>query len=115
MAKSKPSSHELRSVQLDAIVDAVSGAELSEYEAWSDLDALSNRTSIDKIEVNPEGIISAGNERFRGIFNVYVALHYGDQDELVTSEAFEGSFEGHFEAGKPIIESMKVDTSPFYE
>ena len=116
MSESKQPSGELDSTQIDAIVDAVSHAELSEYDAWSDLDALSNRTSIDQIEVDPEGIISKGDRKFKGIFNVYVALHYGgNREELVTSEAFEGTFEGYFQDNKAIIKSMKVDTSPFYE
>jgi hypothetical protein len=102
--------------QVSAIIDAMSNAELTEYEAWSDLDALSTHTTIDGVDIDPAAIVITGN-RFVGLAAIYVALQYGSNadDGFETSDSFEGQFEGHFEGAPPVIDKVTVDTSPFYE
>jgi hypothetical protein len=102
---------------VDLIIEAVRNADLTKYSAWSDLDALSSRTCVDEIEVDPAGVTLLDKGRFRGVFNVYVALHYGgiNEQELVTSDVFEGTFEGHFEDRQAAIDKLTVNTQPFYE
>jgi Predicted pPIWI-associating nuclease len=100
----------------DQVVAAVKDADLTAFDAWSDLDVLSSRTQIDAIEVDPAGI-SISNDGFHGVANVYVVLEYGggeDDDGFTTSDAFLGKFAGHFDNGNPVLEKFTVDTSPFY-
>jgi len=102
--------------KISAIVDAVSNAALTEYDAWNDLDALSTHTDVDGIDVDPAGIELNGDE-FRGLAAIYVALQYGsgNEERFETSDTFEGQFEGHFDGTRPVIDKITVDTSPFYE
>jgi hypothetical protein len=99
-----------------AVIDAVREFDLSESAAWSDLDVLSTQTTVDGIEVDPEGVIIENGNRFRGIANVYVALRYGSgPDSFETSDGFLGTFRGHLEKdGVPVIEEFTVDTAPFF-
>jgi hypothetical protein len=98
------------------IVEAVQAQEATETEAWSDLDALSSHTMVDTVETFPREIRISGNA-FSGPLTWYVLLSYGkdEGDRLNTSESFPGSFEGHFENGRPVIDRMNVDVSSFYE
>jgi hypothetical protein len=102
--------------KVDEIVEAMSRAELTGYDAWGDLDALSTHTGVDGIEVDPAGVTVEG-EHFSGLATIYVALQYGsgDDDGFETSDAFEGKFEGHFEGKRPVIDKLTVDTKHFYE
>jgi hypothetical protein len=100
------------------VIDEVKQVDLVGHpEAWTDLDALSPKTQVDAIEVDPAGVTVSDND-FRGVANVYVILVYGGGEEprgFTTSEAFLGKFKGHFdEHQKPIVDEFKVDTSPFY-
>jgi hypothetical protein len=114
--KRTPTAQRTSETAISAIVDAVSNAELTEYDAWNDLGALSTRTGVDGIEVDPAGIVVNGDQ-FNGLATIYVALQYGSNhdDGFETSDAFEGQFEGHFDGKKPIIDKITVDTSPFYK
>jgi hypothetical protein len=99
------------------IVEAVQAQETTETNAWSDLDALSSSTVVDTVETFPEEIRIEGTT-FSGPLTWYVVLRYGqdgDADQLTTSESFPGSFEGHLENGVPIIDTMNVDVSSFYQ
>lgn len=97
------------------IVDAVEQLELTDFpSAWGALDALSNRTQVDAIQVDPEGVTVSGNA-FRGIAPVYVVLEYGGEDGFTTSDSFLGRFKGHFDkSGRPVVDDFSVDTTPFY-
>lgn len=101
--------------RLSAVLQAASDYDLTQSEAWSDLDELSTHTYVDDVEVDPAGIKIEGNE-FKGIINVYVLLQYGKDAEegFQTSDAFRGQFSGHFEGGLAIIDKVSVDTSPFF-
>ncbi|ATI82822.1 hypothetical protein A6768_24335 [Sphingobium yanoikuyae] len=88
----------------------------TEFDIWADLDALSTHTTIDDIEIDPAGIVLSG-ENFEGVFNVYVSLQYGTDNEegFTTSDSFLARFSGHFdEANSPVIDKSEVDTSSFY-
>ena len=98
--------------QISAIMDAMSSAELTQYEAWKDLTALSSDTTVDGIYVDPAGIIVTG-DKFIGLAAISVALKYAPEadDGFETSDTFEGQFEGMW----PVIDKVTVDTSSFYE
>lgn len=105
-----------RADRVGAVLQAVTDLDLTQSDAWSDLDELSTHTYIDDVEVDPEGIV-LDDGRFKGMMNVYVLLQYGrdNQEGFQTSDAFRGRFEGHFEGAAAIIDKVSVDTSPFYE
>lgn len=105
-----------RKERVGAVLQAVSDFDLTQSDAWSDLDELSTHTHIDEVEVDPEGII-LDEDRFKGMMNIYVLLQYGrdSHEGFQTSDAFRAWFNGHFEGAEAVIDGVKVDTSPFYE
>jgi hypothetical protein len=107
---SQPDRERIRSV-----VEALSSLDLTSLPAWEELQTLSKRTTLDGIEVDPAAII-VNKDQFEGEMTIYVGLMYGDKDDyLETSDAFAGSFKGHFEpAGKPVVDDVVVETAPFY-
>ncbi|WP_133170055.1 hypothetical protein [Kumtagia ephedrae] len=101
-----------------AVVDAVTSFDLPSSPWWTELDALSTHTTLDGLEVDPEGIILEGTKRFKGVMNIYLALQYGDSsdDGFQTTESFLGRFSGHFDQhGTPHVDAVSIDTSSFYE
>ena len=107
-----------RDNRVQAVIDSVQNFELSESSSWSDLDALSNRTYVDQIEVDPAGVIIERGGHFQGMMNVYVLLEYGSSgdDRFETSDSFLGRFKGHFDQKQAaVIDEISVDTSPFYK
>ena len=95
---------------------------LKEYDltsdaAWGNLDELSTHTTLEGVDVDPEGILIDERGRFSGVMNVYVTLQYGkdDKEGFSSSDSFLGNFEGHLERSGPKIDVVAVDTSPFYE
>ena len=102
------------SSQRAAVIDAVGGYDISSDPAWSELDVLSTHTQFDSIEVVPEGIFDAGNDRFEAVATVYVVLNYGSGDDaLQTTETFPAHISGHFEGSSASVDSADVDTSSF--
>lgn len=115
IARKTLNSPEARS-QVSQIVDAVRKFDLAQSEAWPDLDSLSSDTSIDAVHVDPEGVILNVDGTFEGSASVYVNLDYGPEEDLRTTEAFIGRFDGRLAKGKlPAIEHFRVDTSPFVD
>lgn len=102
----------------EAIIEAVKAAatDLTAFSAWADLDALSTHTSVDSVEVLPEGIVLNTDETFQGVLNLYLTLQYGhDNNEgFSTSESMLAKFSGSFDEGEPRIDDIEVDTSRFY-
>ncbi|WP_299819158.1 hypothetical protein [uncultured Roseibium sp.] len=99
------------------IIAAVKTKELTETEAWQDLSALSSNTYVDTIETFDDEVRIDG-DRFEGPLIWHVTLHYGphaSEDELIISDSFPGSFEGHLKDGVPLIEHMLAEVSSFYE
>jgi len=99
------------------IIAAVKATELTETEAWQDLSALSSNTYVDTIETFDDEVRIDG-DRFKGPLTWHVTLQYGQhasEDELVISDSFPGSFEGHLENGVPVVERMLAEVSSFYE
>ena len=106
-----------RERQIADIVKAMQEFDITSDQAWSDLDELSTHTLFDGLEVDPDGVIIKGSN-FKGPISVYVLLQYGSDsdDGFTTSDAFMGEFDGHFDASKkPVIDTVTIDTSPFYE
>ena len=103
--------------KLDLIMDAVSSLDLSETEAWSDLDCLSTHTTVEDIEAVPEGIFQRGDGEFTAVATVYVALNYGGKgDDISSNDSFPAQVEGHFDKDQnAVIDRVNVDTSAFYE
>ena len=92
------------------VADAVRNIELSETEAWSDLDVLSSNTMVEAIEVFEDEIRSDGSH-FEGPINVHVTLRY--PEDVTLSETFPGRFEASWKSGRPSIDRVRVDTSSF--
>lgn len=96
------------------IADAVGRLDLGETEAWSDLDLLSARTQVDRVEVF-ETDIKIADGRFEGLVNVHCTLEFGEGgDAFTTSETFPGRFEGTMSADGPAVSRLTVDTASFY-
>lgn len=93
------------------IADAVRNVELTEMDAWNDLDALSSNTRIEAVEVFEDEIRFSG-EAFQGPINVHVTLRY--PENVTFTETFPGRFEGKWREGRPLIDKVAVDTSSFY-
>lgn len=116
-------SNEVQDAQVQKIINLVQEFDLTDSASWSDIDALATQVSVDGIEVDPEGVVLYGNGKFDGIFNLYLKLQYGSDsnDGFISSDSFLGRFEGHFEKGglsnndNPVIDSLSVDTTRFYE
>lgn len=103
-------SHEL----IKAIVEAVRATEVTETEAWHDLDVLSSQTVIDGIEVFDRQI-KFKDDGFEGPINVHCTLNYDSGEEgFALSETFPGRFEGRLERDGPVLTRLSVDTSGFY-
>lgn len=104
------SKNSLTPAQIGAIINAVKDVDLTDTEAWNDLDILSSNTRIEAIEVFGEEIKKNG-KRIAGPINVYVTLNYPENTTL--SERFPGRFEGEWSDGKPEIHRITVNTSSF--
>lgn len=96
------------------IADAVRNADLTQFSAWSDLDALSTNTQLDDIEIFEDEIFRDG-KKFKGNCNFYIVLNFGQGDDaVVITESFSGTFEGHLDAkNRPTIDDIHADTSSF--
>lgn len=98
------------------IVETVQTYPLAQSHYWKPLAGLSSHTEFDGIEVDPAGV-SIADDRFDGLMNVYVGLEFASKgsESLISSDAFVGTFKGHFSpAGKPEIDAITIDTTPFY-
>ena len=109
---------EQRPERIAAVVAAARSYDLREdANAWWELHDRSSNTEIDGVEVDSAGVIFGGKDRFRGLMNVYVVLKYDADEEgdgFTTSDAFQAFFDGHFGPDeKPVIDHVRVDTSPF--
>jgi hypothetical protein len=99
------------STKVHDIAAAVRSLELSQTDAWDDLDILSSNTYIEAIEVFEDEIRSVG-EKFEGPINVHVTLRY--PEDVTISETFPGKFEATWKDNQPSIDKLEVDTSSFY-
>ncbi|MBV8686226.1 MAG: hypothetical protein JOZ90_05510 [Alphaproteobacteria bacterium] len=99
-----------------AVAEAVSKYDLSESDAWSDLDELSTHTRVEQVEVDPDGVVVSG-DTFSGVANVYVTLQFGRDDEegFHEGESFLGHFDGAFHDGKAVVERFSINTSSGFE
>lgn len=99
------------------IAELIRDIDVTDLAIWDDLDILSTHTFVDDVEVLEDGIVIRPDDTFSGVFNIYVSLQYGaNNDEgFTTSDSFLVSFDGHFEDNQPVIDSSSVDTSAFYE
>lgn len=103
--------------KVHSVVAAVQDFDLANSSAWADVEGLASKVYVEGCEADPGGIIVQGSN-FEGALNVYLSLEYGDgeDDGFSMSESFVGRFAGHFDKnGKAVIETVEVDTSPFYE
>ena len=98
------------------IASALQQTDITTLDLWTDLDTLSTHTTIEAIEVPPEGIVVQGH-RFSAVLNLYLSLQYGtDDDERFTiSDSFRARVEGTLADGSPVVDQSSVDTSSFYE
>lgn len=86
-------------------------------DAIGELNELSSGTIFEGIEPNPDGIFSVeGTDQFEATATIYVTLHYGgSRDGVSMSDAYPAYVRGSLSAGEVKIESVRVDTSSFYE
>ena len=102
----------------EQIAEAAEKLEISDTNAWSNLDALATHVIVEGIDVDPESIVfEEKGKTFKGALNVYLTLQYGsnDDDGFSNGTSFWGLFKGHFEGNKPKIDDVSVDTSSFYQ
>jgi len=101
----------------DAIIAAIEGYDLTESDAWNQLDELSSHTMVEGVEPNPDGIFKKGTNEFEAVGTVYVTLTYGDKkDNASMNDSYPIQIRGKFEDDNEItVSSVEVDTSSFYE
>ncbi len=66
----------------ELVAKTVENYDLSSSSAWSDLDELSSHTILERVEVDPEGVLIESGGKFKGVMNVYVTLQY-DRAKMV--------------------------------
>ena len=98
----------------DKIASAMRQVDIGQFSGWNDLDQLATRVEIQDLEVFESEIVVDG-DTFIGPVNVYVVLHYGNEDGDAFPDSYPGSFRGHLSDGKPVIDDVTVDTSSFYQ
>lgn len=106
----------MSSERSEQVAEYIRNLDLTGLHLWRDLDSLSTHTYLDGVEIDPDGIIVSENGDFTGVFNVYVTLQYGHDEEegFSTSDSFLATVRGHFNDGAPVIDDSSVDTSSFY-
>jgi hypothetical protein len=103
---------------LSLIMAAVENYDLASSPEWQDLDALSNHTQLEAIEINPDGIFEGPPGSFQAVGSVYVTLNYGDRrDSSSMSDSYPILVTGKLDrAAKTVsVETVAVDTSSFYK
>jgi hypothetical protein len=98
---------------VERVLDAVSRLDLTAHPQWGEVRSLSDRTTLDGVEVDPEAIVVRG-EGFEADMTVYLALTYdrANKDPIETSDAMIGWLKGHFTgAGEPVIDEVGFDPS----
>ena len=96
------------------IAHSLQQVEISDLAIWGELDALSNRTRVEGVEVPEEGVVLGANNRFSAILNLYLSLEYGKgEDGFTTSESLLARVEGYLIGDNPVVENATVDTSDF--
>jgi hypothetical protein len=103
---------------LSLIMEAVENYDLASSPEWGDLDALSNHTELETIEVNPDGIFEGPPGSFQAVGSVYVILNYGGKrDSSSMSDSYPVLVTGKLDrAAKTVsVETVAVDTSSFYK
>ncbi|HEX8381832.1 MAG TPA: hypothetical protein VF592_00510 [Sphingomonas sp.] len=101
------------------VVDAINSLnqdELDELGAWQPLSDLSSRTQFEAIDGDPDSVIVDAPGRFQAIATVYVMLVYGSsRDEEAMSDEYVATVQGRVLDNDVVIDTVKVDTTPFYE
>jgi hypothetical protein len=99
----------------ESLALALKDAELTDFSAWQDLDALSARTQIEQIDLL-EDQVRVDGDRIEGPINVFVTLHYGDRaDSFEETEEFPGRLKAHLEGDRVVIDDISVDVRSFFE
>lgn len=97
------------------------GRQLAQFDvtsssAWGDLDVLASRVVVDGVELDEDSVVVTPDGKFEAIAYIYLVLQYGKgEDGFSTSESFRADIAGTIEQGDVSIESLNVDTGPFYE
>lgn len=83
-------------------------------DVWNKLKAISNKTEIDKIEVDPVGVTIYDDNKFSGVLSIYLILSLKDKrDTFVTSNSVSGSFKGHYVNSQPKIDYVDLNLRAF--
>ncbi len=78
--------------------------------------ALSSRTMFEAIDADPDSVVIDSEGRFEAVASVYVTLVYGpSRDEETMSDEYVATVGGTLNDEGAAIESVVVDTSPFYD
>lgn len=99
-----------------AIGSAVAEFDLASSSAWSDLDVLASRVVVDGLELDEDSVVVGSDGSFEAIAYVYLVLEYGKGDDgFTTSESFRADIAGTVDGDRVVVDTLNVDTSPFYE
>lgn len=109
--------HELYGDEVVAFVGEELVSDPGQFQAWSDLDALSSHTVLEEAYVfDVHFIAGAGKSRidFKASVKILVTLSY-DREGPDTSASFPGLVEGYIDADGMFIENVTVDVQSYYE
>ncbi len=94
-----------------AIADAMYDTDITKLPGWDRVVALSSRTEFKEIDVL-EDIVIWNDDVFECGANIYIRLNFDGEDEpLSFTGEYPGSFWGHIEGDKPIIDRISIDTT----
>jgi len=101
---------------IERIIQAIEEYDLATTPAWNEVRGLADTADFEGVEVEPSGIEVTG-DKFEGVMTVYALLHYVDSSpsapEFAESEAFNGSFRGHFVQSVPHIDQVEINVSSY--
>lgn len=102
--------------QIIEVINAQDDAALDRFGAWQPLADLSSRTRFESIDGDPDSVVFMEPNSFEAIASVYVTLVYGSpRDEETMSDEYIATIRGHLYDGEVMLDSIEVDTTPFYE
>lgn len=105
--------------QTDQVIEAINNLDetaLAHYAAWQPLADLSSRTEFEAMDGDPDSVVVNADGRFEAIATIFVTLGYGSSnDESSVSDEYIATVRGLIGGKSVMIDTIQVDTSPFYD